>query len=141
MTRITTLLSEEHQEVLRRLQRFEEGLTAYLRHASQPMPPPVGQWEQNPALLEYQRAVRESSVHAPWVAQQLATEGAIMGRMADLRAGRHLQMGFRPSYAAGLGQIWVTPAAPPGRRRDLSPTPGAGPGRRGAPRSAPAARP
>lgn len=95
-------------------QRFEEGLTAYLRHASQPMPPPVGQWEQNPALLEYQRAMRESSVHAPWVAQQLATEAAIVGRQADLRAGRHLEMGFRPSYAAGLGQIWVTPAAPPG---------------------------
>jgi len=98
-------------------QRFEEGLTSYLRYASQPNRPPVppvGQWERDPALLEYQRAVRESSAHAPWIAQHLVTEGAILGRQADLRAGRHLVQGFRPSYVAGVGQIWVTPAAPPG---------------------------
>jgi hypothetical protein len=95
-------------------QRFEEGLTSYLRHTSQPNRPPVGQWERDPALLDYQRAMRESSAHAPWVAQQLALEAAIVGRQADLRAGRHLEMGFRPSYVRGIGQIWVTPAAPPG---------------------------
>jgi hypothetical protein len=100
-------------------QRFEEGLTSYLQYARQPKPPPVplatGQWERNPALLEYQRAQRESQVHAPWIAQQLATEAAIMGRMADLRRGRAIELGLRrPPGVAGLGQIWVTPAAPPG---------------------------
>ena len=94
-------------------QRFEEGFNAYLRHASQPLPPPVGQWERDPALLEYQRAMRESSAHAPWIAGQLATEGAILGRQADLRAGRHLMFGLRRPVS-GVGQIWVTPAAPPG---------------------------
>lgn len=97
-------------------QRFEEGLTAFLHHAGRPLPPPVppvGQWERDPALLEYQRAQRESQAHAPWIAQQLATEAAIMGRMADLRRGRQLASGPRRP-ARALGQIWVTPAAPPG---------------------------
>lgn len=94
-------------------QRFEEGFNAYLQHASHPLPPPVGQWETDPALLEYQQAMRETSSHAPWISEQLAMEAEILGHQADLRSGRNLMMHVRRPVH-GLGQIWLTPAAPPG---------------------------
>lgn len=85
-------------------QTFERGLQHMLRHASSPRSPfpggpnvveAMGQYEQSPNLRRYQVAQRELQAQDPVVARELAEQAAMIGRQADLRAGRHLMMGIR----------------------------------------------
>lgn len=108
-------------------QVYREGMTQLVRQAGRPVPPPMhpnvvllhglGQWERNPGVLAYQESMRELDVLDPLMAEQAALQAAVMGRQADLRWGAHeaLRIHTPPHAVHGpVGQIWVTPSAPPG---------------------------
>lgn len=98
-------------------QQFERGAQAFLDYARRP-PDAGAPPTQDPRLQRYQESVQWLTLRDPARASELAHQAAQIGIMAQRRAWRPSQFGYRhrfsgPPAPAGIGFIQV-PVMPPG---------------------------